>query len=230
MPGATSKLHLDMYNIEERPTPIYGTQWGDPLNHKENPGLAMVLNHFITPYVKPETKVLEIGPGGGRWTRFFRHADHVTVVDPFEVMLEETKTVFEGKNLTTIQNSGTDFPGVPERSIDFIFTFDVFVHLDVPIIKQYLINAKKILHDYGVMFVHYGDKTKHEGKENTGYSVNSPKVMNALFKELGLVVIAENTTIFNNSCFALLKKGAGELYCPTGAYPLLSPEDYDLVE
>ena len=230
MPGATSDLHLDMYYTQERTTNIYGSQWGDPEDFASSPGLAMVKNHFILPYVREDVTVAEIGPGGGRWTQYFRPAKHVYIIDPFEQMLNETKIVFGQNNITAIQNSGTDFPGIPEGSINYLFTFDVFVHLDLEVIEQYLINAKKILHDHGTMFIHYGDKTKYEGAQNIGYAWNSPVEMNKLLKKLGLAVIAENTTCFNNSAFVLVKKGAGELYCPSGTLPLLPKEEYEILK
>ena len=32
--------------------------------------LIYLKRHFLTPYVTPKTTMLEIGPGGGRWTRY----------------------------------------------------------------------------------------------------------------------------------------------------------------
>lgn len=235
MPGSLSDLHLEMYYNEGRDTEIYGSQWGDPENFSQSPSLAMIKNNFIDPYVTDQTVVLEIGCGGGRWTKFFGNAHQVYALDAFDEMLQETKTSYYranggNNNLILIRTNGTDIPTVDEYSVDYIFTFDVFVHLDIEVIEQYLISAKKVLKDTGTMFIHYGDKTKYRGKENIGFSWNSPEIMHSLLKKLGLAIVCENTTVFDNSNFVLVKKGAGELYLPSGQTPLLPREEYKILE
>jgi len=234
MPGPLSDLHLEMYYNEGRDTEIYGSQWGDPENFTQSPNLAMIKHHFIEPYVTDQTVVLEIGCGGGRWTKFFGNAQLVYALDAFDEMLQETKTSYYrangNDNLILVRTNGTDFPTIDECSIDYMFTFDVFVHLDIEVIEEYLVNAKKVLKDTGTIFIHYGDKTKYRGKENTGFSWNSPEIMHKLLKKLGLAIICENTTAFDNSNFVLVKKGAGEMYMPSGQTPLLSREEYEIVE
>jgi SAM-dependent methyltransferase len=223
-----------MYYNEGRDTEIYGSQWGDPENFTQTPNLAMVKHHFIDPYVFDDRTVLEIGCGGGRWTKFFGPAHQVYALDVFDEMLQETKTSYYrangSDNLILVRGNGTDIPFVPEYSVDYIFTFDVFVHLDIEVIERYLISAKKVLKDTGTMFIHYGDKTKYKAKENVGFSWNSPEIMHKLLKKLGLAIICENTTAFDNSNFVLVKKGAGELYLPTGQTPLLPREEYNIME
>ncbi|HEU5397089.1 MAG TPA: hypothetical protein VFV81_07970, partial [Verrucomicrobiae bacterium] len=65
---------------------IYGLEWGDPEN---SPPLQYIRDHFLLPYVRPETTVLEIGPGGGRWTRYMLPARKIYAVDFHQELLDE---------------------------------------------------------------------------------------------------------------------------------------------
>ena len=49
-------------------------------------------------------------------------------------LLDELDEYCSFPNIVKVLNNGNDFPGVPERSADFVFSFGVFVHLDVDII------------------------------------------------------------------------------------------------
>src|SRR6266403_3354860 len=46
---------------------IYGLQWGDPDVVRP---LRFIRDRYVLPYVSPEHTAVEIGPGGGRWTRY----------------------------------------------------------------------------------------------------------------------------------------------------------------
>ena len=68
------------------PPQIYGLEWGDP---EVLPSLRHVRDHFLAPYVTPQATVLEIGPGGGRWTRYLLGAKQVYLVDFHQELLDE---------------------------------------------------------------------------------------------------------------------------------------------
>src|SRR5918995_647750 len=72
----------------------YGDRWGDPemsrvecLRHRlrggrPRPGdLSKVVKRYLRPYVTQDSVVLEIGPGGGRWTQYLLPARKVVVVE-----------------------------------------------------------------------------------------------------------------------------------------------------
>lgn len=69
MPDLNTKLHIDMLknkkSVEE--SSIYDLHWGDPENDQR---LAFIRDQYIYPYINPKHRVLEIRPGGGRWTRY----------------------------------------------------------------------------------------------------------------------------------------------------------------
>ena len=224
MPGQKSDLHLKMLKNKKRALDVYGLEWGDP---EKSPNLKMIRDWYLMPHLTPDSTVLELGPGGGRWTRYMVGVKKVYVVDPFKEMLEEhARTITEG-NIERIQNSGTDLPGIPENSIDFLWSYDVFVHLDIEVIKAYLKNIYPVLKDDGLAFLHYSDKTKPKGLERTGFGVNYPSRMRDALHEAGYSIIYENTTVQAHSCSVLFRKNLDETKVnTTGQIPVKPDAEY----
>jgi len=115
---------------------------GDP---EYVPPLTYVRDHFLAPYVSASTTIVEIGPGGGRWTRYMLGAQRIYAVDYHQELLDELQKNLGRRNITFVKNNGDDFPGVPDRSVDLVFSFGCFVHLDTDIIARYLDNIRRLL-------------------------------------------------------------------------------------
>jgi SAM-dependent methyltransferase len=129
MPPLHTKLHLEMLKeAHKQGQPardgLYGLQWGDPDHYLI---LRPIRDHWLLPYVQPDQVALEIGPGGGRWTRYLLPFRRLYVVDHYAELLAELRKNFARSNIVEILNNGTDFPGVPKASVDFVFSFGVFV-------------------------------------------------------------------------------------------------------
>jgi ubiquinone/menaquinone biosynthesis C-methylase UbiE len=176
---------------------IYGLEWGDP---ETVPPLGYVRDHFLKPYLSPVATVLEIGPGGGRWTRYMLGVKKIYAVDYHIELLNELKKRVGRKNIEFIHNNGFDFPGVPDQAIDFLFSFGTFVHLDLDIIQQYLENMQRILKPAGVVVLQYSDKNKPLAKANIGFSENTPELMRQLVLKSGFKIQEEDTmTLWHSS-------------------------------
>lgn len=170
--------------------PYYGAQWGDP---KNEPHLAKILETFVTPFVNSDATILEIGPGGGRWTEFLLPARLLYCVDISDEMFGLLGQRFpNAKNMVFVKNSGTDFPGIEEDSIDFAFTFGTFVHLDKPIIRDYLENLRPLLKSTGTAVVQYSDKRKPLAAKNPCFSENTPADMSEMVDELGYKIMGSD--------------------------------------
>ena len=213
MPSLQTTLHLDMFGRgrrQRRPFDrikraaqvlfernVYGLEWGDP---EQVPPLQYVRDHFLRPYVSSDTTVLEIGPGGGRWTRYMLHAKQIYAVDYHQELLDELKANLGPDKITFIRNHGDDFPGIAPACIDFVFSFGAFVHLDLDIIDRYLNNLKPLLKPSTNVVIHYSDKTKPLGRENKGFSENDPEKMAAVIKAHGYRILEEDTkTMWHSS-------------------------------
>jgi 16S rRNA A1518/A1519 N6-dimethyltransferase RsmA/KsgA/DIM1 with predicted DNA glycosylase/AP lyase activity len=55
------------------------------------PPLGYVRDHFLRPYLYPDATVLEIGPGGGRWTQYMLGVKKNYAVDYHTELLSELK-------------------------------------------------------------------------------------------------------------------------------------------
>jgi cyclopropane fatty-acyl-phospholipid synthase-like methyltransferase len=150
--------------------------------------------------VNTDHSAVEIGPGGGRWTKYLLGFKKLYVIDHYHELLDELQKNFNESNMEFITNNGTDFPGVRERSIDYLFSFDVFVHLDVDLIEAYLTNMQSILKPGANAVVQYADKTKIMAQANKGFSNNTPEKMRAMVSSAGYKILEEDlTTMWHSS-------------------------------
>jgi len=191
VPDLSSTMHVDMLRSwQERDSRlVYGMQWGDP---ELVPPLLYTRKRFVDPFVVSSKTALEIGPGGGRWTRYLLGFDRLYVVDYHAELLDELARNISGP--IPIRNNGTDFPGVPEASVDFLFSFGTFVHLDGHIIEQYLANMRPVLAPDADVVLHYTDKRKVMAQENSGFADMDPDRMRLLVTTAGYRILDEDVT------------------------------------
>jgi hypothetical protein len=214
MPDLNTTLHLDMLRLSERRRNlvprilravkrewchggIYGLEWGDP--DVVQP-LRFIRDRYVLPYVNAEQCAVEIGPGGGRWTRYMLGFRKLYVVDYYADLLEEMKKNVRKRNIEFIKNNGTDFPGIDERSVNYLFSFGTFVHLDTHLIEAYLRNMKRILKSGSNVVIHYSDKTKVMAQINEGFADNTPGEMRSMVLDAGYRICEEDlTTMWHSS-------------------------------
>lgn len=213
MPDLDTQLHLDMWRdyrhqrtISRRARrairqflshDVYGLEWGDP---EVVEPLRFIRDRYVLRYVRPEQVAVEVGPGGGRWTRYLLGFRTLYVVDYHPELLAELRRSFNKPNMRFIANGGCDFPGIQGESVDFVFTFGCFVHLDVHLIKGYLENIRRILRPGGNAVVHYSDKSKIMAQVNASFSENTPERMREMVSQSGFRILEEDlTTMWHSS-------------------------------
>jgi ubiquinone/menaquinone biosynthesis C-methylase UbiE len=217
MPEIDTPLHIRMWQRSPMRAPlsrrlysavrqalrndIYGLEWGDP---DTVPPLRWVRDRWVAPYVDAEQVIVEIGPGGGRWTRYLLGAKRLYLVDYHDELLHELRRHFDRPNMVFVRNSGTDLPTVPSTGVDFVFSFGCFVHLDQPAIAAYLSEIRRALKPGGNVVLQYSDKTKIMARENHQFSENTPEAMRALVVKAGFAVVEEDlTTLWHSSLIRL---------------------------
>lgn len=178
---------------------VYGLEWGDP-DYVEP--LKFIRDRYVLPYVDRAQTAVEIGPGGGRWTRYLLGFRKLFVVDFHAEMLDELKSNFHEPNMTFVKNNGSDFPGIEKQSIDFVYSFDAFVHFDLPLIERYLANIKEIAKPGANIVIHYSDQTKIMAQVNRGFSDNTPEKMRQLLLGAGFKILEEDLTTMWHSSIA----------------------------
>jgi ubiquinone/menaquinone biosynthesis C-methylase UbiE len=110
-------------------------------------------------YVPAAARVLEIGPGAGRWTGYLaERAAQLTAVDISSSCIELCREKFGHLgNVEFLVTSGEALPGVPDTAIDCIFSFDVFVHINRREVGQYVAEFRRVLKPGGRGIIHHGN-------------------------------------------------------------------------
>lgn len=152
-------------------------EWNDTTQPAE--WRASLIEHVLLPNLGEGGAVLEIGPGGGRWSEILqRRADHLVLVDATERPLELCRERFaHATNVDYVLTEGATLPGIADRSLDFIWSFDTFVHIAPLDIASYLSETARALKPGGRAVIH------HSGRFQRGPGWRSPMTA-ALFARL----------------------------------------------
>jgi len=97
----------------------------------------------VLPYIAPDSKVLELGPGSGSWTRaILKHVPRgeVHTVD-FQDVRGWIRPQPGSGRLVCYQVSDNSFAGVPVASFDFFWSFGVLCHNNAEHIREILRNV-----------------------------------------------------------------------------------------
>lgn len=136
-----------------------GDEWGtdDWVNYN--------LDTFVRPYLTPTSTVLEIGPGGGRYTAaILPHCGRLLAVDTSERMLDRLRRRFVNQpRLEIAHGDGTSLRGIEDASMDLAYSFNVFVQLELVDIYNYLCELQRVLRHGGVATLQYAQINSDAG-------------------------------------------------------------------
>ena len=143
-----------------------------------------VIDHVMIKNVEAGGHVLEIGPGFGRWTRaLVALSERLIIVDLSEKCIAHCKKLFSNNsNVEYYLNDGGSLDFIADDSIDFIWSFDVFVHIEPVDIERYLEEFQRILKKSGRVIIHHGiiGKTDHNWR-----STLTLQIFSALLQQYG---------------------------------------------
>jgi ubiquinone/menaquinone biosynthesis C-methylase UbiE len=129
-------------------------------------------------------------------------------VDFHQELLDELAKSFHCPQLIPLKNEGCDFPGIADSSIDFVFSFGVFVHLEFDIIEGYLSEIRRVLKPGGTAVIQYSDKSKPMAQSNQGFAENYPNRMRRAVLDRGFFIESENLTVMNHSAIIRFARSA----------------------
>ena len=117
-----------------------------------------VIELILLRNIPPDPVALEIGPGFGRWTRkLIEMSSRVIVVDVAEKCIEHCKEIFgDNDNVEFHVNDGRSLEFVDDNTVDYIWSFDVFVHIEPTDVEAYVQEFQRILRNDGVAVIHHG--------------------------------------------------------------------------
>lgn len=171
-----------------------GNEWGVLKDAAE------IIDDYLLKYVDKNSVVGEIGIGGGRIANIV--APRVKKLYGFDVageMLKKaSKALSMHDNIEYVHLQGSKFDSNLEKSFDMIFSFDVFVHLDLHNIWTYFKEIKKALKDDGKVFLHTSNLKTQDGWERFkvqdrywpgGFYFITPETISVLAERAGFKII-----------------------------------------
>jgi SAM-dependent methyltransferase len=182
---------------------------------RPRPGdLSKVVKRYLRPYVTQDSVVLEIGPGGGRWTQYLLPARKVVVVELNPQFFDYLRERFgaDAAKLSFYETSGYELAGIDSDSIDFVFSFGTFVHLAPEGIDQYLGEIRRVLRPGAVSSIQYADRTKPyfgDAGDSRGFSNMNAGEMERLLARHGFEVVVHDRSLLSHSNVAVFRKPTG---------------------
>ena len=121
----------------------------------------------ILPRIKdwlPTGTIVEIGPGYGRWTHYLKdYCERLIIVDRAAECIEACRSRFTNEpKITGFVNQGGSLEMIPDQSVDFVFSFDVFVHIKREVVEEYLGEFRRVLKIGGKGFIHHSNLGSYE--------------------------------------------------------------------
>ena len=115
-----------------------------------------VIATLLRPHIGQGQDVLEIGPGGGRWSVELQSAARtLTLMDVSSACIERCRArLNDATNVEFIVNDGRSIPGDANR-FDRVWSFDVFVHIGAEDIARYLAELLRVLRPRGLALIHH---------------------------------------------------------------------------
>lgn len=193
--------------------------WG-PDGYKENFSnyekwkytISDVVDVCINPYSKKDGIVLELGSGGGVWTKYLiKYFSKCICVD----VIPKPKN-FEIVEYIELGNKDYKCSGVENNSIDFVWSFGLFCHLSFEAKLEYLknIKSKMKLNACGVIMFANADKYWPDVSDlsslkkdelihmnNNGWFYDNPTITTELFLQSGFKNFIQLMPDFRDSLF-----------------------------
>ena len=134
-----------------------GDDWSAPFGGTEQLWSSVVHPRIMA--FLPADHILEIAPGHGRMTRFLLpRCTRLTAVDLNPSCVAACRERFtEAEHLELHVNDGRSLPMVADGSIDFAFSFDSLVHVDLDDLGPYVQELARTLSADGAAFLHHSN-------------------------------------------------------------------------
>ena len=118
-----------------------------------------LIEAFLLPYVGLDRDILEIAPGHGRWSETLVSTSRsVSLVDLNPECIDACRRRFAQRtNVTYAVNDGSSLPNA-SQSVDFVWSFDSFVHIDPEHVFAYLHEIARVLRPDGYAVLHHANK------------------------------------------------------------------------
>jgi SAM-dependent methyltransferase len=136
-----------------------GDEWGSPALS------ADIIDRYVKPYLPADARALEIGCGEGKYSeKLAPLCTGLICADVSGRMLERAQQRLHGlTNIEFAKLNGVDLSPFASESINFVFSFDCFVHIEIEDVYGYLQEIKRILKPEGRGLLHFANLNSEGG-------------------------------------------------------------------
>jgi ubiquinone/menaquinone biosynthesis C-methylase UbiE len=136
-----------------------GDEWGTPQLTEA------IMHQYVKPHLQADAVALEIGSGWGKYSEKLAPLCKVLIcADVSGKMIEGAKRrLHRFTNIQFEKLNGLDLRQFASESIDYIFSFDCFVHIEIEDIYCYLQEMKRVLTPGGRGLLHFANLNSAEG-------------------------------------------------------------------
>lgn len=164
----------------------------DPIKWKTS-----LITGMISKYFTEDSVILEIGPGAGRWTAVLLElASRLILVDISEKALEICRERFKGHSnieYALLEEPNLDF--ISDESVDYVWSYDVFVHINPTDTRKYIFQVQRILRPGGCAIIHHPDQVSKGTRVFGIRSYMNRKSFENTIDRCGMKIIEQNTNL-----------------------------------
>jgi ubiquinone/menaquinone biosynthesis C-methylase UbiE len=195
-----------------------GDEWNDDATEQRKRD-EFYFAIFADRFLRPEMTVLEVGPGGGKWSvRLAPRVKKLICLDVAQNMLDRTRARCETaglKNVEFVLGNGRNFQPLADSSIDFFFSYDVFVHIALEDTFAYIREMNRVLCAGGKGSCHHATNASPQafnrieqnndwyrgGAHTLGqFYYYTPESLRRMYEHCGLAVVEQFIQGWHCSC------------------------------
>jgi ubiquinone/menaquinone biosynthesis C-methylase UbiE len=179
-----------------------------------------IVDAFIVPSIAENSTVLEVAMGHGRWTPFLvRRAQRHIGIDFSPSCVNFCRRHFaHATNVGFHNTDGRTLSLIPSGSVQFVWSFDSFVHIEPDIMESYMAEFARVLSPGGRCSIHHPGSPSREQRDDGGRSELSADLFARFANVNGLRVLSQvdswgpgnrsNTKLFAD-CISTIEKPRG---------------------
>ena len=134
----------------------------------------------------PAGTILEIGSGMGRWSQFLRGcSEKLILFDISPRCLDVCRERFGEEGLEYRLGDGRTLRPLPDRSVDFAFSFESLIHTEADDLVSYLQDLARVLKPGAVCFLHHSNLAWYRGYYR--WVERIPKSLRELLQSRGIL-------------------------------------------
>ena len=169
---------------------------------------SALVAEVMMPSMHAGQNILEIGAGRGRWSAILAPiAAKLHLTDLCESNINFLKKRFSTHSNIEYICTDSKLHGIPDSSVDFIWSFDVFVHVELSDIQPYAPELRRVLKQGGSCILHHADGSRPNSGEQGARTCMAKESLYTMFRNHGLTLAAVRDSWGPGGIFSVRRYG-----------------------